>query len=41
MPANEAQQALVGWKAAGPRIVDATFKTDKKKMKVIHTMHHQ
>mgnify|MGYP000395101110 FL=1 len=34
MLSGPAQEALIGWKAHGPRIITATFKTKKRKIKM-------
>ena len=34
MLSGPAQEALIGWEAHGPRIVTATFKTKKRKIKM-------
>ena len=31
---KEAQQALIGWEAKGPRLMTASFKTSQKKIKM-------
>ena len=34
MLSKEAQQALIGWEARGPRLITAAFKTKQKKIKM-------